>query len=153
MFAGYGIRMKSLKSHLLQFKHGEQYKFLSGLRLQTTFTKICFALNVLNMWMSSYQLITWCWIATYLVEIYCNVGNTQRFPLMHRSWGLPLGGDFFAGGCFYTGIHLHVLFSVIVRMHLIRWKILLCMLSIHDYAFKSAQKYIFCSSYSWVGIE
>ena len=40
------------------------------------------------------KFITECWTATHLVEIYCNVGNPQLFPVMHRRGVCLVGGGY-----------------------------------------------------------
>ena len=89
-------------------------------------------------------MITGCWIGTHLVEIYCNVGNLQLFLLMDKS------GDLFAGRrvsrtrVIYTVIHIC---QVIIRIHLIRSNISLCMLSVHNNGYLKRVPKLFISLY------
>ena len=58
------------------------------------------------------KLITGCWIATHLVEIYCNVGNPQLFTPHAQKLRFLLGGKYLAWG----GI---ILVFIYVQIHLI----------------------------------
>ena len=69
-----------------------------------------------------------CWMATHLVEIYCNVGNPQLFLLVHRSGGFLLEGKHLAWGDL-TLVSIYV--PVPFRILLIRSNISLCTLLVH----------------------
>ena len=68
--------------------------FKSYSRIQSVIGNTC---KLLNQYCEQQQMkvITGCWIATHLIEIYCNVGNPQLFLLMHRSGVFCV---FFLGG-------------------------------------------------------
>ena len=78
---------------------------------------------------SSISLIAGCWIATYIVEIYCNLGIPQPPSPLFQSGVVLLGDKYLAQGDLY-------LVSIYVQYH--SYSIVLCMLSVHGFAFTTA---------------
>ena len=74
---------------------------------------------------SSISLIAGCWIATYIEEIYCNIGIPQLPPLV-QSGVVLLGDKYLAQGDLYLVSSNH------------SYSIVLCMLSVHGFAFTTA---------------